>query len=191
MDTKATDELYNAIIKKEGINFRGISIGDSLESVREKEGKNLEERGGSLPNFKYFFEIGETEELIVVYAYPKETKIVKTLELTLKTYPKYYWKKAGGTDIMDFYNHTKNNTLQNFIPHFIACKNKIIAHFDQQLGAAEIDTKDFVYNKPHQNFSKHTWVSEKSRLVLMSFLDDEEEPRGTTTMELVLILTAL
>ena len=118
-------------------------------------------------------------------------KTIYNLELTLKTYPKYYWKKSGGTNIIDFYEETKNNTLQNHLPDFLACKEKLIAHFDAQLGESECDNKDFVYNKPHQNFVKHTWISEGSRLVLMSFLDDEKEPHGATTMELALILTAI
>ncbi|GHC57843.1 hypothetical protein [Ulvibacter litoralis] len=190
MNNKATNELYQAIIKTDGINFRGVSIGDSLETVIEKEGNDFDNRGGTLPNYKYFFELGEMEELILVYAYYEETKAIYNLETTLKTYPKYYWEEAGGTDETEFYEKTKNNTLLQYVSHFTACKEKIIAHFEKELGAAEIDFKHVVYNKPYHNFSKHTWISGRFRLVLMSYLNDEKEPQGATTMELKLILTA-
>lgn len=191
MNKKITKELYDALIKIDGIDFRGVSIGDFIKSVIEKEGKTFEDRKGSLPNYKYFFELGEMEELIIVYSYSKDSKKIYNIELTLKTYPKYYWKKNGGTDEVDFYQQTIKNTLKNYVNHFTACKDKVLKHFEDQLGIAEIDNKHYIYNKPHQNFSKHTWVTEYSRLVLMSYLDDEEYPRGSTTMELVLILTAV
>lgn len=191
MNKEITKELYDAVIKIEGINFRGISIGDYIKSVIEKEGSTFDDRKGSLPNYKYFFELGETEELIIVYTYSKDSNKIYNIELTLKTYPKYYWKQNGGTDELDFYQQTINNTLKNYVNHFTACKENIIKHFEDQLGNPKIDSKHYVYNKPHQNFSKLTWVSEGSRLTLMSYLDDEEYPRGSTTMELVLILTAV
>ena len=127
----------------------------------------------------------------MVYTYNKEDKSIYNLEVTLKTYPKYYWKEAGNKDIIDFYEKTKTNALEQYLEHFISCKNQIIKHFEEQLGAPEVDFEDYVYKLPHQNFSKHTWISNGVRLVILSFLDDLNEPRGGTTMELVLILTAV
>ncbi len=191
MNSKLESELFAAIIKSEGINFRGVSVGDSLETVVEKEGTTFTDRGGSLPNYKYFFEIGEMEELILVYAYRAETKTIYNLELTLKTYPKHYWREAGGTDLQDFYQQTIDNKLGDYIEHFTKCKELIIAHFENQIGAPEVSFKHNVFKHAHQNFSKHTWISGDSRLVLLSHLDDTKEPEGATTMELTLMLSAV
>jgi hypothetical protein len=191
MSENNKDELFKAIIKKDGINFRGVSINDLIDTVIAKEGNNFENRNGTLPNYKYFVELGEMEELILVYTYNEEDKSIYNLEVRLKTYPKYYWKEAGNTDIRDFYEKTKTNSLGQYLEHFVSCKNKIIKHFEEQLGPPEIEFKDYVYKLPHQNYSKHTWISNGFRLVLINYLNDLNEPRGGTTMELVLILSAI
>src|SRR5690554_2635031 len=138
---KVAGELFNAVIKSTGINFRGIKIGDNLEVLILKEGKEFQDRGGTFPNFKYFIELGEMEELMLVYQYHETTKAIQNLEVTLKTYPKYYWEKAGGTDDVEFETQIIYNSIADYIPHFLACKNLIIAHFENQLGVAEMDSK--------------------------------------------------
>ena len=186
---KASDALFKEIITAEGISFRGVKIGDSLEAVKLQEGNSFEDRGGSLPNYKYFLEIGEMEELELVYCYDTTSKLVYNLELKLTTYPKYYWEQAGGKDEMDLLQEVRDNNLDQYIQHFLACKNRIIAHFEAQFGKAEIDLKHKVFKHPHQNFIKHTWLAENQRLTLMSYLDDLDTYRRPLMMKLYMILS--
>lgn len=183
------DSLFNATIKAEGISFRGVNIGDSLDTIVLKEGKLYKDRGGILPNYKYFFELGEMEELTLVYAYHEDTKNIYNLELRLKTYPKYYWEENGGMNEVDFYQKVNSKALDTYVPHFINFKDKIIAHFENQLGSPEVDKKDFVFKHPHQNFLKHTWTIEERHLSIMSYVNDLNSYNGSVTMELVIILS--
>lgn len=185
----ASDELFRALIKSNGINFRGIKIGDNLDTLILKEGKPYKDIGGSLPNYKYFQELGEMEELELVYAYKEATKHIYNIQLKLITYPKYYWEKAGGTDEIDLLQQISNNALDQYIEHFLLCKKRIIDHFEEQLGPPEIDYKDFVFKHPHQNFVKYVWVSEGQRLTIKSYLDDLDTYRKPLTMQLYLILS--
>jgi len=186
---KLDSTLFNATIKAEGISFRGVNIGDSIETVVLKEGKLYKDRGGTLPNYKYFIELGEMEELTLVYAYNEETKNIYNLELRLKTYPKYYWEENDGTDEVEFYQKVNSKDLDAYVPHFINYKNKIIAHFENQLGNPQVEKKDFVFKLPHQNFLKHTWTVEDRHLNIMSYENDLNSFNGSVTMELVMILS--
>ena len=120
----------------------------------------------------------------------KNLKIIYNIEVTLKTYPKYYWEQSGNTDELELYQQTMNNELKTFVKHFTACQDLITSHFENQLGKPTLDLKHSVYKHPHQNFSKLTWLSEDMRLVAMSFMNDKNYPQGPIVMELVLMLTA-
>nr|WP_299201047.1 hypothetical protein [uncultured Brumimicrobium sp.] len=182
------NELFTSIICSDGIDFRGIKIGDSIDVLPTIEGLDFENRGGALPNYKYFIELGAIEELTLVYLYDAETKLIQQLELTLKTYPKFYWEEAGGTDEMEFFTKIKSNAIDTYLSEFTHCENLVIAHFENQLGNPESTSNHVVFKHNHQAFKSFNWMVEGKRLTLMSYLDDTKYPQGPITRELKLIL---
>ena len=94
--------LFQEIIKTDTLFFRSIKIGDSIDLVEEIEGPPNEIKEYSNPFYRYFFEIGEMEELLVYYGYRLEEKKVEEVSVYLTHYPDYYWKKAGGIDEIEF-----------------------------------------------------------------------------------------
>ncbi|MCF6350619.1 MAG: hypothetical protein L3J23_06250 [Flavobacteriaceae bacterium] len=184
------NEIFNDIIKEESILFRGVNIGDNLKTVEHKEGNNFKKKIGSLSHYKYYFEVGETEDLILYYGFNKEVKKVDRIKLLFKAYPKYYWKKDGGKELFDFFGLIENNNLKKYLKTFNLVYNEVIKHFTDLLGKPKVETSDSVFNKPYQNFSKSFWVKNKLRLTITSYLDDNSGLQGPVFQLMEILLTS-
>ncbi|MBL4663572.1 MAG: hypothetical protein JKY22_08470 [Flavobacteriaceae bacterium] len=183
------DEIVKAIIKAEGINFRGVTIGSNMEAIEAREGNPFDKDDGSLPHYRYTYKLGEAEEITLYYNfYPSSLEMYK-IELILKSYPGYYWRLSGGTDDSVFFQQKIENKLQPFLQDFTRVKEYIIGHFIDALGDPKIDQKDIVFNKPYQNFAKYSWVKDGMRLIVVTYLDDEDATQSSTSMQLKVKLT--
>lgn len=183
--------FFKDIVKNNSINFRGAAIGDTLDIVENAEGVDFKDTKGSLPNYKYFLEIGEMEELSIVYSYKEESKVVWNMQVRFSFYPKYYWEQAGGTNEMEFYELLKNRQLSTCIPDYTGLKEKLSNHFNTVLGKSERDNKDFVFKKPQHCFEREVWTKDEMILTMKSYIDDTKDPRGAITAEIVFILNAI
>lgn len=168
------ENLFNEIVKSDGIYFRGVSLGDSLSKVKEIEGTEFEENNNYNPHYKYYFEIGEMEEITIYYGFNNNEDIVNEIELLFISYPNFYWKKEGNNNVIDFFNLLQNNQLQPYSTIFLKTQNQLINHFTTVFKKEPIvEKKDTVFNQSYQNFSVCSWdIENEIRLSIMSYIDD-------------------
>jgi len=168
-----TKKLFNKIIKNKTITFRGLDIGVDLAEVEKIEGSDFKKKIGSLSNYKYFYEVGEMEDLTIYYGFNPKDEKVDYIKLILETYPKFYWSEAGGTDILDFITLVESGDLEKYLILFDSVLEKIIIHFTNLLGDAKIETKDEVFSQSHHKFKRYIWISNDYYLTVTTYIDDK------------------
>jgi len=184
------NEFFNDIIKEKSISFRGVTIGDDLKIVENKEGSNFKKKIGSLSHYKYFFEVGEMEEIILYYGFDKSDEKVDRIKLLFKMYPEYYWRKNDGKDLIDFFTLLENNCLQKYLKPINGVYDEVIKHFTNLLGEPIEEMSDSVYNKSYQNFKRSFWVENNLRLTITSYLDDSNDSPGSIFQLMEIVLTS-
>lgn len=177
--------LFQDIIKTDTLFFRSIKIGDSIDLVNEIEGPPNEIKEYSNPFCKYFFEIGEMEELVVYYGYRLEERKVEEITVHLTHYPDYYWKNAGGIDEIEFWNFLINNQLQPFSEIFTNTVNQIITHFERILNLAPTlsNENSGPFNQPQNEYKNYQWlVNGQYYFSVTTYIDDKDEKNVKNTM---------
>jgi len=180
----ATENLFDEIIKTNDIHFRGIKIGDDINDVITKEGTPTEEKRYSNPFLSYFYEVGETEEILVYYNFLEDTNKVTEIKLFFISYPDFYWKKDGGNNYVEFTNLLENNKIQKYSEIFLDTLHKIIDHFTTIFKSSPtIKIHDEVFNLPYQNFKAYAWEYEEIyRLSVITYIDDTVDENVKNTL---------
>jgi hypothetical protein len=171
------ETLFNDIIKNDSIYFRGIHLGDPISKVIDVEGESFEANVYSNPYYKYFFEVGEMEEITIYYKFNAQEKCVEDIELIFIQYPDYYWKKEGHTNETDFFNLLQNNQLQAYSALFLNTRHQLINHFTAIFKKEpSVVKKDVVFDQAYQNFTVCSWeIENELRFSIMCYIDDRIE----------------
>lgn len=179
-----TTSLIHDLINTGTIHFRNIKVGDSLELVEQIEGAPTEIQEYSNPFYRYFFEIGEMEEITVYYNYNLEDRLVHTISLYLFHYPDHYWKKAGNTDPIEFWNLLNNNQLQPYSTVFSDTLKDVIAFFTKTLNEEPTSSseKNGVFDEPYQNYKVFRWNVDEYNLSIQTYIDDSVYEQVKNTM---------
>ncbi|MGL4596327.1 MAG: hypothetical protein ACRCYO_02290 [Bacteroidia bacterium] len=180
--------LFNELIKTNSINFRNIKIGDAMSIVEQIEGQPEEIKEYSNPFYRYYFEIGEMEEITVYYNYEKDEKCVKEISLYLIHYPDHYWKKEGHSDTLEFWNLLHQNQLQPFSTVFTNTVTEVIAFFTKTLNQEPTQSSEYSvpFDAPHQNYKQYRWMHNEQYLFIQTYIDDSIDDNVKNTMILSL-----
>lgn len=180
----AASDLFDEIIKTNDIFFTGIKIGDDIDETLQKKGKPARDKRLSNPYLRYFYEVGEMEEITIYYNFTESTNKVTQIRLYLISYPDFYWKKEGGKDYQGFSDLLQSNQIQPYSEVFLNTLNRIIAHFTNIFNkppALENDSDPF--NEPYQNYKSYSWsYEEKYRLSVTFYIDDSVDQNVKNTM---------
>ncbi len=169
--------LLNDIVKTNSIHFRNIKIGDAMTVVEQLEGQPEEIKEYSNPFYRYYFEVGEMEELTIYYNYAKDEKRVNEITLHLIHYPDHYWKKEGHQDATVFWNLLQNNKLQSFSNVFTNTVTDVVAFFTHTLNQEPIQSieNSTPFHAPHQNYKLYHWTHNGQYLSIQTYIDDSNE----------------
>lgn len=182
--------LIQELIKTNTVYFRDIQIGDSMEHVEQIEGTPSDINEYTNPFYRYFFEIGEMEEMTLYYNYTKEEKLVKEIKLFFIHYPDHYWKKAGHDDPIEFWNLLNNNQLQPYSTVFTNTVNDVVAFFTNTLNQEPIISSETngVFDAPHQNYKVLRWtIDEQYYLSIQTYVDDSIDNNVKNTLILRIV----
>lgn len=184
----STTSLINDIIKAPGINFRGIALGEPISEVEKKEGPYTEKKLYSNPFLKYFFEIGEMEEISIYYNFEEKDEQVKWITLHFIHYPDHYWTKEGNTDITDFWMLFEKNEIQAYSHVFTDTVSDVVKHFtDVFKKEPVIDKKDPIFKEACHNYNSYNWEVENDlRLSVTTYADDSDGRAVKNTMQISL-----
>lgn len=184
-----TTSLINDIIKAPGINFRGIALGDPISDVEKKEGGYTEKKLYSNPFLKYFFEVGEMEEISIYYNFEEADEKVKWITLHFIHYPDYYWKKEGHS-MDDFHSLVFEKHQIPASQLFTDTLNDVVGHFTKAFKKKpSIITKDSVFREAYHNYRCYKWDIENDlRLSVMVYCDDNDPQTMKNTMKIWLRL---
>lgn len=177
--------LLKEIIKTDSIHFRNVKIGDTMELVEQIEGPPTEIKEYSNPFYRYFFEIGEMEEINLYYNYNMVEKLVDEINLYFIHYPDHYWKKEGNTDPIEFWSLLNNNQLQPYSTVFTNTVKNIVALFTNTLNQEPTISSETngVFDLPHQNYKVYKWIiNEQYYLSIQTYIDDSIDNNVKNTM---------
>ncbi|MGL5888955.1 MAG: hypothetical protein ACRC3B_03680 [Bacteroidia bacterium] len=179
--------LIAEIIKSTNINFRNTQLGDTPQRVKEIEGNECEENAYSNPFYRYLFEVGEMEEVIVYYNFDADITAVKEITVYFIHYPDHYWKKAGNTDLNEFYDGINNKSLPDYCNEIFEQTMKEVLTFFQELipNAPVVSLSDAAFNEPYHNFSSYQWKLDNDHwLSVARYVDDADERNIKNTMKI-------
>jgi hypothetical protein len=179
--------LFSEIIKTRSIHFRNVQPGDTSARVKEVEGNECEEKLNSNPCYRYFFEVGEMEEVVVYYNFDTAVQFVTEITVFFIHYPDHYWRKAGNTDLGEFENAVNKGSLPGYCNEvFEQTYNEVMQFFRELISSApSVSLKDGAFNKPHQQFNSNLWELENDRwLSVMRYVDDTDFQNVRNTMKI-------
>lgn len=175
--------LINDIITANSIHFRNIKIGDTIELVEQIEGAPTEIKEYSNPFYRYYFEIGEMEEITLYYNIKE--KLVDEISLHFIHYPDHYWKKEGNSDPAEFWNLLNNNQLKPYSTVFTNTVENILDFFTNTLHQKPTLSSELsgAFDLPHQNYKLYKWtIDELYYLSIQTYIDDSIDNNVKNTM---------
>jgi|GEM_PF-6399687 len=183
-----TPSLLQNILQTNTIHFRDIPLGSPLELVLEKEGTPTEIKEYSNPFYHYFIEIGEMEELNIYYNYETTGRLVKEISLYFIHYPDHYWKQAGNSDPVAFWDLLQTNQLQPFSEVFYNTVHDVLAAFTTLFKQEpEVSAKPAVpFDALHHAYKSYTWTDDVHYLNMQTYVDDSIDDNVRNTMILKL-----
>lgn len=185
-----TNSLLHEIFKKNALFFREIKLESSREEIIKLEGNNFEENTFSNPYLKFFYEIGEMEEVQIYYHLDSNTQLLREIEVFFVSYPDYYWKKEGESDYLSFIQKMENKELEKYSVVFNATFDDLLHFCKNEFGEeSEISHKDAAFSKPYHEFVKHSWVVENTyRLTIMKYVDDYDYNNIKNTFKIIVAI---
>ena len=171
------ESLYQEIIKKGGLFFRGVELGASISEVQKVEGTKNNIKSGINPSIHYSWETGEMEEIDLYYGLNSNDK-VNRVKLLFYSYPDFYYKQITGGDFLDFEQLVYKNKIQDYSKVSNDLLAQILSSLANNLGEPVEQHKDEVFDKGYQNFKRWIWFKERNnsplRLSLTTYLDDTD-----------------
>ncbi|MNJ89103.1 hypothetical protein D3C87_66640 [compost metagenome] len=183
-----TLSLIQDIIKSKTVDFRGVPIGSPMDLVLEKEGTPTQINEYSNPFYHYFLEIGEMEELNIYYNYELAEKRVKNVSLYFIHYPDHYWKQAGNSDPIEFWDLLNTNQLQSFSQVFYNTLRDIISFFTTLLNQEPVLSSEYAvpFDAPHNAYQTYKWTGDSHYLTIQTYVDDSIDNNVRNTLILTL-----
>ena len=173
------EEIFNTIIRSNNIFYRGLNLGATKKEIEAKEGFNyINKSGVSKPHYKYFYEVGEVEEINIYYGFSPKNEKLSNITLYFFSFPDYYWRKKGGKNIAHFNKLMYDEQISEFSAIFDEVTKMVLDIFVSELGAPKIHREHNVFNKGYQHYIAYSWNIEnetsnkRTNLLLIKYLDD-------------------